>query len=127
MVSGEAPQTGIVASVTPGPTTLVYCVEEERLGFTEGDLVSFSEVQGMQELHSMGPFRVKSVKPYMLELDVDSSGFTRHIAGASKSPRTKNLNGLTERELVNEPFEAMAITWRYFVLLSEASVHSSAI
>jgi hypothetical protein len=85
MHAGEAPHTGIVASISQGPTTLVYCVEEDRLGFTEGDLVTFSEVQGMKELHTKGPFRVKSVKRYMLELDVDSSGFAPHVAGVLSS------------------------------------------
>ena len=46
--AGEPPQNGIIASITQGESTLVYCVEEDRLGFSEGDLVSFSELRGMQ-------------------------------------------------------------------------------
>ena len=61
---------------------MVYCVEEDRLGFQEGDAVTFSELHGMPELQARGPFRVRSVKPYMLELDVDSSGFAPHESGA---------------------------------------------
>lgn len=80
--AGEPPQTGIVASITQGATTMVYCVEEDRLGFQEGDAVTFSELQGMPELQARGPFRVRAVKPYMLELDVDSSGFAPHESGA---------------------------------------------
>ena len=76
------PQTGIIASITPGATTLVYCVEEDRLGFQEGDAVAFSEILGMPELAKGGPYRVKTVKPYMLEIDVDSSSFTPHTSGA---------------------------------------------
>ena len=80
--AGEVPQTGIIASITPGATTLVYCVEEDRLGFQEGDAVAFSEILGMPELAKGGPYRVKTVKPYMLEIDVDSSSFTPHTSGA---------------------------------------------
>jgi Ubiquitin-activating enzyme E1 FCCH domain len=80
--AGEPPQTGIIASVTQGETTLVYCVEEDRLGFCEGDLVAFSEVVGMPELAQKGPFRVKAVKPYMIEIEVDSTRFVPHETGA---------------------------------------------
>lgn len=32
-MAGEEPFMGIVAGITPGPTTLVTCVEDERLEF----------------------------------------------------------------------------------------------
>lgn len=35
-VDGEEPHTGIVAGITPGSSTLVTTVEDERLEFQEG-------------------------------------------------------------------------------------------
>jgi ubiquitin-activating enzyme E1 len=80
--AGEQPQTGIIASISQGSPTIVYCVEEDRLGFQEGDFVKFSEVNGMEELKAAGPYRVKTVKPYMMEIDLDSTHFGAHISGA---------------------------------------------
>lgn len=38
---------------------IVTCLDEAQHGFESGDLVSFSEVQGMHELNSMSPVEIK--------------------------------------------------------------------
>lgn len=58
------------------------CVEEERLGFEEGDLVSFSEVKGMAGLNSATPAKVKSKTTYSIEVELDSSSFGAYETGA---------------------------------------------
>lgn len=60
------------------------CVEEERLNFQEGDLVTFSEVRGMGGINGAAPVRVKAVKPYMLELEFDCSTYGMYTTGARK-------------------------------------------
>jgi ubiquitin-activating enzyme E1 len=99
-VDGEQPHSGIVAGITPGATTLVTSVEDDRLEFEAGDMVLFSEVEGMTELNSMGPVRVISAKPHSLEVAVDSTGFSAYAKGGIvtqvKQPKTLSFKSLAE-------------------------------
>ena len=100
-VDGETPVPGIVSSISnSGPTALVTCVEEERLEFQDGDLVSFSEVQGMTELNDGKPRRVKNVKAYSFELEEDTSAFGKYagkgLVVKVKEPKTVHFKPLTE-------------------------------
>ncbi|KAK1323715.1 Ubiquitin-activating enzyme E1 1 [Acorus calamus] len=54
-VDGEEPHTGIIASISNDNPALVSCVDDERLEFQDGDLVVFSEVEGMTELNDGKP------------------------------------------------------------------------
>lgn len=65
-----------------GATTTISCVEEERLGFEEGDLVAFSEVKGMPGLNSTPPCKVKSKTTYSIEVELDSSSLGTYVTGA---------------------------------------------
>jgi len=94
-VDGEPPRTGIVAAVTPlaeSGATLVTCVDDERLEFEDGDMVSFSEMVGCGELVSGGPWRAKNCRPTSFEVEVDSSAFAPHVRGGHatqiKQPKT---------------------------------------
>ncbi|PNH08804.1 Ubiquitin-activating enzyme E1 2 [Tetrabaena socialis] len=80
-VNGEEPHAGIVASVSSGCPAMVTCVEDERLEFQDGELVSFSEVSGMRQLNTQGPFKVKNCKAHSFELDVDTSGWGEYTRG----------------------------------------------
>lgn len=80
-VNGEEPHSGIVAGITPGPVTLVTSVEDERLEFQDGELVTFSEVVGMEELNHQGPMRVRNVKPHSFEVEIDSTSFGAYQRG----------------------------------------------
>jgi ubiquitin-activating enzyme E1 len=99
-VDGEQPHSGIVAGITPGASTLVTSVEDDRLEFEAGDMVLFSEVEGMNELNSVGPVKVLSAKPHSLEVDVDSSAFGGYIKGGIvtqvKQPKSLNFKSLAE-------------------------------
>lgn len=71
-----------MAGVTPsGPNTIVTCVEEERLGFEEGQLVQFSEVAGMTPLNSAPPARIRSKTAYSIEIELDTSEFPQYTTG----------------------------------------------
>uniref|UniRef100_A0A1D1ZMI8 E1 ubiquitin-activating enzyme n=1 Tax=Auxenochlorella protothecoides TaxID=3075 RepID=A0A1D1ZMI8_AUXPR len=80
-VDGEDPHTGIVAGITQGPTTLVTCVEDDRLEFQDGELVVFTEVVGMPELAASKPIRVRNCKPHSFELELDSAEFQPYQRG----------------------------------------------
>ncbi|KAI8466875.1 MAG: hypothetical protein J3K34DRAFT_432282 [Monoraphidium minutum] len=97
---GEEPHTGIVAAVTSGNPALVTCIDDERLEFQDGDLVTFSEVVGMTELNSHKPVRVKNPKAHSFEIDVDTTGFAEYSRGGIvaqfKEPRTMAFKSLAE-------------------------------
>ena len=99
-VDGEQPHSGIVAGITPGATTLVTSVEDDRLEFESGDMVVFSEVEGMTELNSMAPVKVLSAKAHSLELEVDSTAFGAYVKGGIvtqvKQPKTLHFKSLAE-------------------------------
>ncbi|KAG7965158.1 hypothetical protein I3843_09G210000 [Carya illinoinensis] len=61
-VDGKDPHTGIIASISNDNPALVTCVDDERLEFQDGDLVVFSEVNGMKELNDGKPRKIKNVK-----------------------------------------------------------------
>lgn len=78
---GEDPHTGIVASVANSVPAIVTCVEDERLEFQDGELVVFSEVEGMTQLNSHKPIKVKNCKAHSFELDLDTSSYTPYTRG----------------------------------------------
>lgn len=80
-VDGEEPHTGIVASISNDNPAAVYCIDDERLGFQDGDLVVFSEVDGMNELNDGKPRKVKNVRPYSFTLEEDTTNFDRYKKG----------------------------------------------
>jgi ubiquitin-activating enzyme E1 len=82
-VDGEEPHSGIVASVAcSGPTALVTCVDDERLEFQDGDLVTFAEVGGMTQLNALQePIRVRNCKAHSFELELDTSSFGSYTRG----------------------------------------------
>jgi ubiquitin-activating enzyme E1 len=99
-VDGEQPRQGIVAGITPGNPTLVSCVDDERLEFQDGDLVTFSEVRGMTELNDGKPRRVSNVKAHSFMLEEDTTGFAPHTSGGmvveEKQPKTVAFKSLTD-------------------------------
>ncbi|KAI4340338.1 hypothetical protein MLD38_025187 [Melastoma candidum] len=78
---GEDPHTGIIASISNDNPALVSCVDDERLEFQDGDLVVFSEVQGMSELNDNKPRRIKNARPYSFVLEEDTSGYSTYERG----------------------------------------------
>jgi len=106
-VDGEEPHSGIIASITPGSPTLVTCVDDERLQFDSGDMVVFSEVEGMAELNDGKPRRVKSCKPHHFELEVDSSKYGEYIRGGivTQFKPSKTVSFKTLAQSISEPGE----------------------
>ncbi|KAK8564704.1 hypothetical protein V6N13_019865 [Hibiscus sabdariffa] len=99
-VDGEEPHTGIIASISNDNPGLVSCVDDERLGFQDGDLVVFSEIQGMTELNDGKPRKIRSVRPYSFTLEEDTTSFGTYVKGGIvtqvKQPKVLNFKPLKE-------------------------------
>ncbi|XP_031123484.1 ubiquitin-activating enzyme E1 1-like isoform X3 [Ipomoea triloba] len=104
-VDGEEPHTGIVASISNDNPALVSCVDDERLEFQDGDLVVFSEIQGMTELNDAKPRKIISARPYSFTLDEDTMKFGMYERGGMvtqvKQPKVLNFKPL--REALKDP------------------------
>ncbi|XP_076904023.1 ubiquitin-activating enzyme E1 1-like [Bidens hawaiensis] len=99
-VDGEEPHTGIIASISNDNPALVTCVDDERLEFQDGDLVTFSEIHGMPELNDGKPRKVKSCRPYSFFLEEDTTKFGTYVKGGIvtqvKQPKVLNFKPLEE-------------------------------
>ncbi|KAK8697978.1 hypothetical protein V6N13_114110 [Hibiscus sabdariffa] len=99
-VDGEEPHTGIIASISNDNPALVSCVDDERLEFQDGDLVVFSEIQGMTELNDGKPRKIKSARPYSLTLEEDTTNFGTYVKGGIvtqvKQPKVLNFKPLKD-------------------------------
>ena len=104
-VDGEEPSQGIISSISNSTPALVTCVEEERLEFQDGEMVTFSEVSGMTELNDGKPRRVKNVKAYSFELDEDTTDFQRYVSNGlvKKVKEAKTINFKPLREAITDP------------------------
>ncbi|THU54185.1 hypothetical protein C4D60_Mb10t22370 [Musa balbisiana] len=80
-VDGEEPHTGIIASICNDNPAMISCVEDERLEFQDGDLVVFSEVEGMTELNDGKPRKIKNARPFSFTLEEDTTQFGLYKKG----------------------------------------------
>ncbi|CAN6842464.1 unnamed protein product [Brassica oleracea] len=104
-VDGEEPHTGIIASISNESQAFISCVDDERLEFEDGDLVVFSEVEGMTELNDGKPRKIKSTRPYSFTLEEDTTGYGTYVKGGIvtqvKQPKLLNFKPL--REALTDP------------------------
>uniref|UniRef100_A0A3Q3XCH3 E1 ubiquitin-activating enzyme n=1 Tax=Mola mola TaxID=94237 RepID=A0A3Q3XCH3_MOLML len=96
---GETPETAIVQSISKDNPGVVICLNEGSLRFSEGSKVSFSEVQGMTELNSLGPVEMKVHGPYSFSIG-DTSAFSQYERGGIvtevKQPLKMNFKPLSK-------------------------------
>ncbi|KAJ0987622.1 hypothetical protein J5N97_005978 [Dioscorea zingiberensis] len=104
-VDGEEPHMGIIAFISNDNPAIVSCVDDERLEFQDGDLVVFSEVEGMTELNDGKPRRVKNARPYSFTLEEDTTSFGRYEKGGIvtqvKQPKVLKFKPL--RDALRDP------------------------
>uniref|UniRef100_A0A7N6AXU7 E1 ubiquitin-activating enzyme n=1 Tax=Anabas testudineus TaxID=64144 RepID=A0A7N6AXU7_ANATE len=77
---GEMPMSAMIQSITKENPGVVFCVDEQKHGFSDGTKVVFSEVQGMTELNSVGPVEIKAHGPYSFSIG-DTSAFSEYERG----------------------------------------------
>ncbi|OEL15354.1 Ubiquitin-activating enzyme E1 3 [Dichanthelium oligosanthes] len=99
-VDGEDPHTGIIASISNDSPAMVSCVDDERLEFQDGDLVVFSEVQGMAELNDGRPRKVKNARPFSFSIEEDTSSYGAYTKGGIvtqvKEPKILHFKALRD-------------------------------
>jgi len=99
-VDGKDPHTGIIASNSNDNAPLVACVDDERLEFQDGDLVVFSEVNGMTELNDGKARKVKNARPYSFNIEEDTTKYAAYvkcgILAQVKQPKVLNFKPLRE-------------------------------
>ncbi|CAN0879670.1 Ubiquitin-activating enzyme E1 1 [Linum grandiflorum] len=104
-VDGEDAHTGIIASISNDNPAFIACVDDERVELQDGDLVVFSEVEGMVELNDGKPRKVKNARPYSFNIEEDTTNFSAYIKGGIvtqvKQPKVLNFKSL--RDSIKEP------------------------
>ncbi|KAJ2724071.1 E1 ubiquitin-activating protein [Coemansia sp. Benny D115] len=92
--TGEEPLSGMVASIEQSAEGVVTCLDETRHGLEDGQLVTFSEVQGMTELNGCEPRKVKVLGPYTFSIG-DTSSLGAYVRGGLfqqvKTPATMSF------------------------------------
>ncbi|CAI0474824.1 unnamed protein product [Linum tenue] len=104
-VDGEDPHTGIIASISNDNPALIACVDDERVELQDGDLVVFSEVDGMSELNDGKPRKVKNARPYSFNIEEDTTNYSTHIKGGivTQVKQPKVLSFKTLRDAIKQP------------------------
>ncbi|KAK3147536.1 hypothetical protein QOZ80_3BG0283550 [Eleusine coracana subsp. coracana] len=104
-VDGHPPHTGVIASISNGNPATVTCVDDDRLDFDDGDVVVFSEVQGMTELNDGKPRMIMRARPFSLCIQEDTSNFGIYTKGGIvtqvKQPKIFQFKSL--RDSIKEP------------------------
>ncbi|XP_047102553.1 ubiquitin-like modifier-activating enzyme 1 [Schistocerca piceifrons] len=98
-VNGESPVSAMIASISKDAEGLVACVDDARHGFEDGDFVKFSEIEGMTELNTCEPRKIRVLGPYTFSIG-DTSNFSDYIHGGIvtqvKMPKTVNFKPLNQ-------------------------------
>ncbi|RLM86686.1 Ubiquitin-activating enzyme E1 3 [Panicum miliaceum] len=104
-VDGEDPHTGIIASISDDSSAMVSRVDDEWLEFQDGDLVVFSEVQGMAELNDGKPRKVKNARPFSFSIEEDTCSYGVYTKGGIvtqvKEPKLLHFKSL--RDAMKDP------------------------
>jgi len=77
-VDGEEYQPQIITSISKGKPGVVTVHDEARINFETDDIVSFEDIQGMEELNGK-QFPVKVTGPYSFTIE-DTSGFSEYVS-----------------------------------------------
>ena len=96
--TGENPLNGIIANIDSDG--LVTALDETRHGFEDGDFVTFTEVQGMEELNSSESRKVTVKGPYTFSIgDVSKLGQYKRggLYTQAKMPKTIHFQPLTQQ------------------------------
>ncbi|KAI9471280.1 E1 ubiquitin-activating protein [Coemansia sp. RSA 989] len=97
--TGEEPLSGMVANIEQSADGVVTCLDETRHGLEDGQLVTFSEVQGMTELNGCEPRKVTVLGPYTFSIG-DTTGLSEYKRGGLfkqvKVPVTQNFKSFKE-------------------------------
>ncbi|XP_071438940.1 ubiquitin-like modifier-activating enzyme 1 isoform X2 [Hetaerina americana] len=95
--TGENPVSAMIASISQDTEGIITCIDDSRHGLEDGDHVTFSEIQGMEELNNCPPKRIKVIGPYTLSIG-NTSKFSKYqrggIVSQVKMPKILNFKEL---------------------------------
>lgn len=98
---GEQTKSAVVVGVSRGAKTIVYTHDNKRHGIDSGSLVKLRDVEGTVEINGDRAYRVLSVTPYSLTLDLDSTTFSEYVTGGNveefKEIKTVSFASLKDR------------------------------
>lgn len=97
--TGENPISAMIANITREADGTVTCLDDNRHGFEDGDHVTFTEVDGMNELNGCEPIKIKVLGPYTFSIG-DTSGLSPYKRGGIvtqvKMPKILNFKSLKD-------------------------------
>ncbi|KAL7020063.1 hypothetical protein ACKWTF_011370 [Chironomus riparius] len=100
-VNGASPLSAMIAGISKDKEGVVTCLDEARHGFEDGDCVTFTEVQGMEELNGCEPMKIKVLGPYTFSIG-DTTNLSDYVRGGIviqvKMPKTVVFKTLEEAE-----------------------------
>jgi len=103
--TGENPITAMVASITNAENAVVTTLDDSRHGLESGDVVTFNEVVGMEEINGK-EFSVNVLGPYTFSIG-DTSGFGTYERGGValqvKQPKVVTFKPLPQAMKEMEP------------------------
>jgi ubiquitin-activating enzyme E1 len=79
--TGEQSVSGMISAITQETESIVTCLEDQRHGLEDGDMVKFKEIKGMPELNGSHQLRkVKVLSPFTFSIG-DTSNLSRYETG----------------------------------------------
>lgn len=102
--NGENPISTMIANISKDKEGIVTCLDDNRHGFEDDDYVTFSELQGMEELNGCKPIKIKVLGPYTFCIG-DTSKYSEFIQGgiATQVKIPKVLNFKSFKEAICDP------------------------
>jgi ubiquitin-activating enzyme E1 len=76
-VNGEAPASAVIASIDKGNPGIVTTIPDELHDLQTGDYVTFTEVQGLEELNNCPPVQVTVINAHSFSI-----GDVSHLKGS---------------------------------------------
>ncbi|XP_046406056.1 ubiquitin-like modifier-activating enzyme 1 [Ischnura elegans] len=102
--TGENPVYAMVAGISQDSEGVVTCIDDSRHGLEDGDYVTFSEVQGMEELNGCEPKKIKVLGPYTFSIG-DTTSYSKYERGGivSQVKMPKMLSFKEMKKSINTP------------------------
>ena len=102
--TGEPPVSSMVASISRDAEGVVTCLDDTRHGMEDGDYVTFSEIQGMNELNGCEPKKIKVLGPYTFSIG-DTTKYGEYLQGGivTQVKMPKNLRFAPLSEALKKP------------------------
>lgn len=113
--TGEAPLSNMIASVSTDPNGLgvVTIVEEQRLQFDDGEVVTFSEVGGLNELNGT-EHKIKLTGPYTFTIGKLPAGAYTNGGYVTQVKQSKTLKFNSLRDSLANPGEFLLADFAKF-------------